>query len=190
MAIGWHFLTSVVLLYFLEFEPLPERKTDWNCISEAFLCGYASSNFVRENASLIYQLQQLARRIRHLASTPRGRKYHASRIRYYANSDSSFHQARLLISGDVQLNPGPTANSSRCSVCTKIIARNHRALSCDQCDLWCHMKCGLVTPSQYKQFQQKDHFNWICPVCVLSVLPFAEVSISTDEDVHEELLDI
>ena len=37
----------------------------------------------------------------------RGRKYHTSRIRYYANSDSTFHQACLLTSGDVSLNPGP-----------------------------------------------------------------------------------
>ena len=31
--------------------------------------------------------------------------------------------------------------------------------------------------------------DWICPVCLSSVLPFAEASISTDENVHEELLD-
>ena len=146
MAVGRHFLTSVVLLYFLEFQSLPERKIDLNCFPEALLCGYASSNFVRENISSICQPQQLARPIRHLASTPRGRKYHASRIRYYANLDSSFHQARLLTSGDVPLNPGPITNSPRCSVCTKIIARNHSALSCDQCNLWCHMKCGHVKP--------------------------------------------
>ena len=59
----------------------------------------------------IYQLHQLARRIRHIESTPRGRKYHISRIRYYANSDSTFHQARLLTSGDVSLNPGPITTS-------------------------------------------------------------------------------
>lgn len=156
---------------------------------EASLRGYAPSNFVRENILPIYQLQQLARRIRRLASTPLGMKYQASRIRYYVNSDSTFHQARLLTSGDVPLNPGPTTNSPRCSVCTKIVARNHRTLTCDQCELWCHMKCGQVKPSQYKRFQQKDHFNWICPVCLLSVLPFAEAAISTNEDAHEELLD-
>ena len=96
---------------------------------------YASSNFVRDNISPICQIQQLARQIRHLASTPRGRKHHVSRIRYYANLDSTFHQAHLLTSGDVPLNPGPITNSPRCSVCTKIIARNHRALTCDQCEL-------------------------------------------------------
>ena len=42
MTVGWLFLMSVVLLYFLEFQPLPERKIDWNCLPEASLCGYAS----------------------------------------------------------------------------------------------------------------------------------------------------
>ena len=109
--IGWFFLTSVVLLHFLELQPLPDRKTDWNCLPEASLCGYASSDFVSESILPIYQLHQLARRIRHFASTPRGRKYHTSRIRYYANADSTFHQTRLLTSGDVSLNPGPIISS-------------------------------------------------------------------------------
>ena len=93
MVVGWFFLTSVVLLHFLEVQPLPDRKTDWNCLSEASLCGYASSDLVRESILPIYQLHQLASRIRHIAPSPRGRKYYTSRIRYYANSDSTFHHA-------------------------------------------------------------------------------------------------
>ena len=111
MAVGWFFLTSVVLLHFLELQPLPDRKTDWNCLPEASLCGYASSDLVRESILPIYQLHQLASRIRHIAPSPRGRKYYTSRIRYYANSDSTFHQTRLLTSGDVSLNPGPITTS-------------------------------------------------------------------------------
>ena len=36
----------------------------------------------------------------------------SSRVSYYPNSGSSFHQLRLVLRGDVQLNPGPTALSS------------------------------------------------------------------------------
>ena len=111
MAAGWFFLTSVVLLHFLELQPLPDRKTDLNCLPEASLCGYASSDRVKESILPIYQLHQLASRIRHIAPSPRGRKYYTSRIRYYANSDSTFHQTRLLTSGDVLLNPGPITTS-------------------------------------------------------------------------------
>lgn len=38
--------------------------------------------------------------------------------------------------------------------CNKSIARNHRALSCDDCDSRCHIKCGCVTPSQYTSLKQ------------------------------------
>ena len=45
MAVGWRCFTSVVLLDFLEFQLLPERKIDRNCFPEASLC--ASSNILR-----------------------------------------------------------------------------------------------------------------------------------------------
>ena len=62
-----------------------------------------------------------------------------------------------------------------------VIASNHRALSCDQCTLWCHMKCGQVKLREYKRLQQMDQFNWICPACFLTALPFADASILSDE---------
>ena len=111
MAVGWFFLTSVVLLHFLELQPLLDRKTDWNCLPKASLCGYASSDLIREIILPIYPLHQLASRIHHIAPSPRGRKYYTSRIRYYADSDSTFHQTRLLTSGYVSLNPGPITTS-------------------------------------------------------------------------------
>lgn len=78
----------------------------------------------------------------HLGSFPRGKGYFASRVNYYSNSNCSFHLIRLIVGGDISVNPGP----EKCAVCLKIVARNHRALSCDHFDSWCHMKCGDVTP--------------------------------------------
>ena len=103
--------------------------------------------------------------------------YFASRVNYYSNSDSSFHQIRLIVSGDISENPGP----ENCAVCLKTVAQTHRALSCDQCDSRCHIKCGYVTPKQYREFQQMDSISWICSPCLLSLLPFANTT-STDSD--------
>ena len=61
----------------------------------------------------------------------RGKSFLHSRIRYYANSDSCFQQTRLLLSGLVPSNPGPVTNAFKCSVCSKTVARNHRAVNCD-----------------------------------------------------------
>ena len=113
--------------------------------------------------------------VRHLVSFSRSKGYFASRVNYYSNSDSSFHQIRLIVSGDISENPGP----ENCAVCLKTVARTHRALSCDQCDSWCHIKCGYVTPKQYREFQQMDSLSWICPPCLLSVLPFANTTLNS-----------
>ena len=113
--------------------------------------------------------------VRHLVSFSRSKGYFASRVNYYSNSDSSFHQIRLIVSGDISENPGP----ENCAVCLKTVAPTHRALSCDQCDSWCHMKCGYVTPKQYREFQQMDSLSWICPPCLLSVLPFANTTLNS-----------
>ncbi len=40
----------------------------------------------------------------------------------------------LLVSGDIESNPGPTRYL--CKLCSKPMRKNHRALCCDQCDQW------------------------------------------------------
>ena len=71
----------------------------------------------------------------------------------------------LLISGNVSPNPGPVKDP--CSVCTKPVAANHKALLCDKCTKWCHIgpKCGKVKVKDYKKYVEKESFEWICPKC-------------------------
>lgn len=97
----------------------------------------------------------LWKHVRHLGSFPRGKGYFALRVNYHSNSNCSFHLIRLIVSGEISVNLGP----EKCTVCLKTVARNHRALSRDHCDSWCHMKCGDVTPKQYREFQQMDDFS-------------------------------
>ena len=98
-------------------------------------------------------------KVRHFGLSFCRRGLLASRVPYYPNSDSRYQFTCITVRGDIELNPGPTS----CSVCKKVIARNHRALSCDQCTLWCHMKCSRVKLREYKRLQQtgfaQDVFN-------------------------------
>ena len=134
--------------------------------------------------------------IRHLGLVLHVRGFYATRINYYANSHSTFHQMRLYISGDIDVNPGP----DECSVCNKRVARNHRAVNCDNCNMWCHIKCASINPSEYKIYQNLSSFSWWCPRCLWSSLPFATFANETtldcsldspissrcyDDDVHE-----
>ena len=72
--------------------------------------------------------------------------------------------ARIHVSGDVALNPGP----DKCTVCLKTVASNHRAVNCDECNNWVHIKCGKIKPKQYEAMQLLDNFEWVCPPCQIS----------------------
>ena len=68
----------------------------------------------------------------------------------------------VLQMGVVQLHPGLVRHS--CAFCFRPVASNHRALQCDQCDFWCHIKCVEVSPYQYNKLMGSV-FSWICPPC-------------------------
>lgn len=68
---------------------------------------------IPEYASLCNQWK--TQTIRHLGLVLHARGFHATRISYYANSHSTFHQMRLYTSGDIDINPG----MDECSVCNK-----------------------------------------------------------------------
>jgi len=166
MAIGRVFVCSVPLLYLLSFSFLLGQKCNWNRSSNDPILLFTNSVPLRVNPALGNQLRFTSKYVRHLVSAPRGRRYFASRTCYYANSDSSFQHNRLLTSGDVSLNPGPCSNPPKCSVCSRTVARNHRALNCDLCEKWCHIRCGNVKPSDYKNLQRLTTFDWSCPRCL------------------------
>ena len=72
----------------------------------------------------------------------------------------------LLCSGDIEANPGPTINP--CSVCTKPVAINHRALHYNKCEKDCHIgkKCGNISLKDYKEMKSNGFVStWICLQC-------------------------
>ena len=68
----------------------------------------------------------------------------------------------LLLGGDIQLNPGPVRHP--CTVCSNPVAANHRAVQCDICQGWTHIKCGQISVDQYKEMTFQS-FWWPCPSC-------------------------
>ena len=108
-------------------------------------------------------------------------------------SEDSKAQARIILIlfatfhcilnvGDLvfKLNPGPdnsipsvnlrnqsnrTRPKAKCLVCSRTVAINHRAVDCDQCKLRCRIKCGNVSPKQYKQMISSMNRSWTCPIC-------------------------
>ena len=53
----------------------------------------------------------------------------------------------------------------KCPFCNRAVAVTHRAVECDCCSNWVHIKCGKVSPEQYEQYRELEEFNWLCPNC-------------------------
>ena len=85
----------------------------------------------------------------------------------------TYLQLLLTLCGNVHLNPGPV--SFPCTVCNCSVNCNHKALLCDGCQLWSHIKCVSVSTKMYEQLQSHAEFSWQCPSCLFSALPSFDV---------------
>ena len=112
--------------------------------------------------------------IRHLLSL-----YALSKTKH--TSHRYFFQFLIILSGDVSLNPGPVRHP--CSSCLKPVAKNHRAILCDNCDLWAHIKCENISTKIYAEMANSNkQLNFICSSCILNQLPFPEGFMINDEE--------
>ena len=68
----------------------------------------------------------------------------------------------LFLCGDISLNPGPVKNP--CGICSKPVARNHRAILCEACYNWHHIKCAGISPDDYICLGSTDD-PWCCHQC-------------------------
>ena len=80
---------------------------------------------------------------------------------------------------------------SPCSLCFGPVAKNHKAVFCNNCSKWCHIKCTDITNEQYQQLQEEDEtVPFICLKCdVLDnflELPYAYLS---NDEIYTNNLD-
>ena len=101
-----------------------------------------------------------------------GRCFYWMKVSYYPNATSTCQFMMILKSGNVALNPGPTAKAlvekKSCLVCSRTGARNHRAVECCFiCKRWCHIKCGSISPRRYNELAKNNSIlTWSCPECL------------------------
>ena len=60
-----------------------------------------------------------------------------------------------------------------CGICCKPVACNHRAVQCDVCDLWIHIKCNSTSPNEYEKLMNSEE-HWSCNKCFNENIPFSE----------------
>ena len=71
-----------------------------------------------------------------------------------------------------------------CKICTKSVASNHRAIQCDICDIWAHIKCKK-TNSQTYDLLRKDNTQWFCNSCSKDQFPFSKLN---NKELHHKIL--
>lgn len=75
----------------------------------------------------------------------------------------------LLISNDIDLNPGPVYKP-KCSACKKCIRRNQREFTCAGCSCKFHLKCVNTDSSDVKNPSRKEKKSnsdaWFCLGCL------------------------
>lgn len=77
----------------------------------------------------------------------------------------------IILSGDIQVNPGPIINTLDrssvypCGSCEEPVNWEHkRALCCDNCSLWYHSRC-LEESSNKIDLLGHSNVSWICVKC-------------------------
>ena len=63
--------------------------------------------------------------------------------------------AILLLSGDIQSNPGP-ANTCHCTVCQRRVRNNDAAVRCDSYQNWSHTNCVGILEDEYQRLISTD----------------------------------
>ena len=87
----------------------------------------------------------------------------------------------LLLAGDVERNPGPV--KFPCTMCSKPVKRNQRAILCDTCYKWTHASCCGIGSDEYRQLSVCENIDWICQICLLSEMPYANCRSANETSV-------
>ena len=96
----------------------------------------------------------------------------------------------MKISGDISVNPGPVKHP--CGGCQRPVAKTHRAVQCDVCYYWWHIKCANISPATYTDMCGSDD-PWVCNEC--NYFRFSEsffdksICVDMDSDNENENVD-
>ena len=64
-----------------------------------------------------------------------------------------------------------TANDP-CGICHKNIPSNQRAIFCNNCNFYVHMKCIDLSAAEYKELEKESDVSWFCKKCTIVMFPF------------------
>ena len=99
----------------------------------------------------------------------------------------------LLISGSVELNPGPTNIKYPCGECVRAV-RFGPSIACDQCNVWYHQECAGMNSTIFECYTNATiEMQWTCIKCGLpnisaSLFYSSMSSINSSLNLDEDML--
>ena len=70
-----------------------------------------------------------------------------------------------------------------CRICLNPVAKNHKAVKCDNCDLWIHIKCNKINIQTYSLLI-KDNTVWYYLTSSKKLFSFSALN---DNDLHSTI---
>ncbi len=94
-------------------------------------------------------------------------------------SNSALVFVSLIQCGDVHPDPGPAKTRKikfPCTICSKSVTARSKAVSCDMCEEWTHVKCTKeISVQSYDEIVENDYeLSFVCSKCSFLNLPFSE----------------
>ena len=69
------------------------------------------------------------------------------------------------------------ANTDICPFCEKIVKTRDKAIYCDLCSKWNHIKCNNLNDLDY-EYLKSNNETWYCKTCIQEILPFCNKKIN------------
>ena len=121
-----------------------------------------------------YHLEVLARLVQNTSDSDTWRIRRARRSRTELSNGSGCKQylvhILILLSYDIEVNPGPRQWKYPCGSCLKPVKSNQKGIFCDQCDIWWHLACvpevTHVNEEEYLTMMDNNK-DWYCYSCQL-----------------------
>ena len=98
---------------------------------------------------------------------------------YRSDSIMKIVVVSILLAGDIHPNPGPVRHP--CGVCGTPVAESHRAVCCDYCDQWVHIRCAGISQSVYNRLSETSN-EWYCSQCSGTEYPYQSESVSDRQE--------
>ena len=68
---------------------------------------------------------------------------------------------------------------SVCPFCEITVKARIKAIFCDQCNKWIHIKCNNLNDLEYEDLKIRDE-SWYCKACIQDILPFCSKKVNSN----------